>query len=356
MSSPRTGPRPERPVLVVGSALEDVLVTVLGLPAHGGHTWAQPVAQGNGGTGLNVLRATAALGCTPLSALAVGSGPRGARIAHELHALGTALPDGAPTLLPLHPADNGTCLTLLTPDGERTFVTTPGCEMDWSAPRLTALDAALARALAGRSGERPVVYASGFQLLADGHHLLTWLEGLDATVVIDPGGRVADLAADARLRQRVLARADVLAANEEEADALLARDPATVRLDALAALATATGTDVVLRQGAGGAAWVPSDGTRVLTAPAVPVEVVDTDGAGDAHTAGVVVGLARHLPPERVLALANRSAARVVAGRGPQGLPVSHRPGARASVGSAGRVPQARTRAEEDAQSAETTR
>ncbi|MCL3790969.1 hypothetical protein, partial [Actinomyces sp. 187325] len=72
MSSPRTGPRPERPVLVVGSALEDVLVTVLGLPAHGGHTWAQPVAQGNGGTGLNVLRATAALGCTPLSALAVG--------------------------------------------------------------------------------------------------------------------------------------------------------------------------------------------------------------------------------------------------------------------------------------------
>nr|WP_250649340.1 PfkB family carbohydrate kinase [Actinomyces sp. 217892] len=228
--------------------------------------------------------------------------------------------------------------------------------MDWSAPRLTALDAALARALAGRSGERPVVYASGFQLLADGHHLLTWLEGLDATVVIDPGGRVADLAADARLRQRVLARADVLAANEEEADALLARDPATVRLDALAALATATGTDVVLRQGAGGAAWVPSDGTRVLTAPAVPVEVVDTDGAGDAHTAGVVVGLARHLPPERVLALANRSAARVVAGRGPQGLPVSHRPGARASVGSAGRVPQARTRAEEDAQSAETTR
>ncbi len=324
VSSTEPGVRPERPVLVVGSAMEDVLVTVPDLPARGGHTWAQPVAQGNGGTGLNVLRATAALGCSPLSALAVGTGPRGARVTQELDALGLTLPDGAPTLLSLHPQDNGTCLTLLTPDGERTFITTPGCEMDWSAPRLAALDAALPQALAARGGQRPVVYASGFQLLAVEHHLLTWLEGLEATVVIDPGGRVSDLAADARLRERVLARADILALNEEEADALLG---ARCRPEALASLAAETRTDIVLRQGADGATWLPADGGRVVTEPAVAVEVVDTDGAGDAHTAGVLVGTARHLPYDRVLCLANRSAARVVAGRGLQGLPVGPRPG-----------------------------
>lgn len=318
------GARDERPVLVVGSALADLILAVPDLPRRGGHTWAEPVAESNGGTGLNVLRAVAALGTVPLSALAVGSGLRGERIAQEVRALGAALPDGAPSLLPLHPGDNGLCLTLLTPDGERTFVTTPGCEMDWSAPRLAALDDVLASAPEA-APLRPVVYASGFQLLARGHHLMTWLEGRDATVVVDPGGRVADLAADAALRRRLLARTDVLAANEEEADTLLAADlgaPATApeRLDALARLATATGTDVVLRQGAEGATWVPADGTGVLSAPAVPVEVVDTDGAGDAHTAGVLVGLARSLPPAQMLALANASAARVVAGRGPQGL------------------------------------
>lgn len=335
VSSLRTRPAPgavgtcdERPVLVVGSALADLILAVPGLPRRGGHTWAEPVAESNGGTGLNVLRAVVALGAAPLSALAVGSGPRGERIAQEVRALGAALPDGAPSLLPRHPGDNGLCLTLLTPDGERTFVTTPGCEMDWSAPRIAALDTALDTALASGSpvqGPRPVVYASGFQLLARGHHLMTWLEGLDATAVVDPGGRVADLAADATLRRRLLARTDVLAANEEEADALLAAHLGTPttpsgRLEALCRLATATGTDIVLRQGAEGATWVPADGTRVLSAPAVPVEVVDTDGAGDAHTAGVLVGLARGLPPARLLALANASAARVVAGRGPQGL------------------------------------
>ena len=341
MSSLRTRPAPgavgardERPVLVVGSALADLILAVPGLPRRGGHTWAEPVAESNGGTGLNVLRAVAALGAAPLSALAVGSGPRGERIAQEVRALGAALPDGAPSLLPRHPGDNGLCLTLITPDGERTFVTTPGCEMDWSAPRLAALDTALDTALAALAasvpgspvqGPRPVVYASGFQLLARGHHLMTWLEGLDATVVVDPGGRVADLAADATLRRRLLARTDVLAANEEEADALLAahlETPTTAsgRLEALCRLATATGTDIVLRQGAEGATWVPADGGAPLSAAAVPVEVVDTDGAGDAHTAGVLVGLARGLPPARLLALANASAARVVAGRGPQGL------------------------------------
>ena len=337
VSSPRTRPAPgavgardERPVLVVGSALADLIVAVPDLPRRGGHTWAEPVAESNGGTGLNVLRVVVALGAAPLSALAVGSGPRGERIAQEVRALGAALPDGAPSLLPRHPGDNGLCLTLLTPDGERTFVTTPGCEMDWSAPRLAALDdalAALAASVPGSPGQgpRPVVYASGFQLLARGHHLMSWLEGLDATVVVDPGGRVADLAADADLRRRLLARTDVLAANEEEADALLAAHlgtPTTAsgRLEALCRLATATGTDIVLRQGAEGATGVPADGGAPLSAAAVPVEVVDTDGAGDAHTAGVLVGLARGLPPARLLALANASAARVVAGRGPQGL------------------------------------
>lgn len=324
------GARDERPVLVVGSALADLILAVPGLPRRGGHTWAEPVAESNGGTGLNVLRAVAALGAAPLSALAVGSGPRGERIAQEVRALGAALPDGAPSLLPRHPGDNGLCLTLLTPDGERTFVTTPGCEMDWSAPRIAALEdalAALAASVPGSpvQGPRPVVYASGFQLLARGHHLMTWLEGLDATVVVDPGGRVADLAADADLRRRLLARTDVLAANEEEADALLAAHlgtptTASERLDALCRLATATGTDIVLRQGAEGATWVPAEGGAPLSAAAVLVEVVDTDGAGDAHTAGVLVGLARGLPPARLLALANASAARVVAGRGPQGL------------------------------------
>jgi sugar/nucleoside kinase (ribokinase family) len=44
---------------------------------------------------------------------------------------------------------------------------------------------------------------------------------------------------------------------------------------------------------------------KTLEAPAVPVEVVDVSGAGDAFAAGFIVGLLEQWPPEDALRFAS---------------------------------------------------
>ena len=87
---------------------------------------------------------------------------------------------------------------------------------------------------------------------------------------------------------------DCLFANEEEA-ALLAR-PGQTPLGALAAFAP---TVIVKRGRAGCAVWT---GSAESTFPAVPAEMVDPLGAGDAFAAGVVYGLWRQEPMTEAIA------------------------------------------------------
>ncbi|MBW3069351.1 hypothetical protein GZ998_07535 [Actinomyces sp. 594] len=299
-----------RALFVVGAALAEEVCAVPDLPRRGGHMWVQPVASTVGGSAMNVLRNLVGLGRSPIPALTVGTGPAAARVAELLSALGLR------SVLPAHARDNGTCLTLITPDGERTFLTAPGCETDWSRTRVATLDVP-----AGA-----VVYASGFQLLAPGGHLADWASGLrsDALLVLDPGARCAELVRLPAWRA-LRDRCDLLTLNGREAAALMDaelhswhREGSAAGPDSpLAEWALQHRCDVVLRRGAAGATWLPANGGPPVHAAAVPVQVVDTDGAGDAHTAGVMAALADGLEPAVALELAARTAARAVAHAGP---------------------------------------
>ncbi|MDU0348332.1 PfkB family carbohydrate kinase [Actinomyces sp. MRS3W] len=301
-----------RPLLVVGAALAEEVYAVPAVPRPGGHVWLRHIASAVGGSALNVLRMLVRLGYAPTAALTVGTGTAAARVQAELTALGT------PSLLPAHGQDNGVCHTLVTPDGERTFLTVPGCEMDWSPAQLAAL-AVPADA---------VVYVSGFQLLAAGGQLAQWAASLsdDVALVLDPGARLGELA-ELPEWAAVRERCDVLTINEQEATALLVaeEDGESCHADAgslEARLSTWAGRhrcDVVLRQGSRGATWLAADGAAPVHAPAVPVRVVDTDGAGDAHTAGIMAALADGFDAAHALELAGRAAAVVVAVAGPAG-------------------------------------
>lgn len=306
---------PRRQVLVIGAALGECVVRVPNLPERGGHVWTEPVLTGVGGSAFNVLRGLVRLGHTPGAGLTVGSGTWADVVARELDRLGT------PSLLPSHDADNGWCLVMVTPEGERTFVTTPGCETDWDPTRLAAIEVS----------DEAIVSVSGFQLAAPGHHLLAWLETLPSSVsvVADLGARVTDLVRDRRLLARVLERCELVAVNEEEAAVLLGgssvaggSDAARRRAypDDVEAWARVRGHAVILRCGADGAWWLPADGARAIHAPAREVEVVDTAGAGDAHLAGILAGLAEGCSRQDALTLANEAASQVVAGAGAEGL------------------------------------
>jgi sugar/nucleoside kinase (ribokinase family) len=116
----------------------------------------------------------------------------------------------------------------------------------------------------------------------------------------DPAGRWASLA-------EILANTDVFLPNAAELLAVTGGKPAdadgpgvATAIDEAAAQLVAAGTTVVLKDGARGArAWWPGGGTA---APGLPVDVVDTTGAGDSFNAGFLAArLAGRDLPESVV-------------------------------------------------------
>lgn len=210
---------------------------------------------------------------------------------------------------------SGTCIVLVTPDGERTMVPSGGANQGLTPQDV---DDALFR-----TGSH--VYLSGYTLLGDGSRMAglsvldrARLRGLTTSVDVASAGPIADTG-PARFLSWV-SGVDVLFANESEA-ALLAGLPepdqshAATALESAylagATLARSVGT-VVVKLGPLGAVLVRSDGTTAH-ADAVPVDVVDTTGAGDAFAAGFLPAWAAGSEPHACLEAGNRSAVRVVA-------------------------------------------
>lgn len=95
----------------------------------------------------------------------------------------------------------------------------------------------------------------------------------------------------------VLAHADVLFANENEATAMTGEDKVERALDRLAAHCDC----VVIKRGAAGALGLADGQIRAM--PADPVEIVDTTGAGDCFNAGFLAGWLGGLALEESLTL-----------------------------------------------------
>jgi ribokinase len=107
----------------------------------------------------------------------------------------------------------------------------------------------------------------------------------------DPSGEWAGVV-------ELLARTDVFLPNTAELLAVTGRST----VEDAAALLTDGGTTVVLKDGArGGRAWWPGG---ECTAPARPVTVVDTTGAGDSFNAGFLAGRAAGLDVREALSWA----------------------------------------------------
>ncbi len=113
----------------------------------------------------------------------------------------------------------------------------------------------------------------------------------DRVVMLDPNirpGFIRDEGAyRARLR-RLIARADILKVSDEDL-AWLA--PGQTEPEALSDLRAAGPALVLVTRGAEGAEAHHAGG--VLRVPAVPVQVIDTVGAGDTFNAGILAALAR---------------------------------------------------------------
>ena len=289
----------EARVLSLGSALVDLTVDLPSLPERGGDVLATGSRNVVGG-GFNLAAAVARQGIECIYAAPHGRGPYGDAIRAAMATEGIKMP------MPMRTeGDSGFCVTMLEPDGERSFITVVGVEATVTPAELASLD------------RRPtdLLALSGYDLLYQhsGPVLATWLESLpdNTFLALDPGPLVMDI--PARRLRTVLARTSLLTLNQREARLLSGAGPLHGP-DLLAATRQALNlpeaTVLLLREGPSGAL---ADGGELagqtISVPVHYVTAVDSIGAGDTHTGVLLAELARRTPLPVALQRANTAAA-----------------------------------------------
>src|SRR5256884_1482454 len=302
-------------LLHLGNVVVDIVLTVPALPERGGDVLASQARTAAGG-GLNVMAAAARQGLRAAYAGAHGTGPFGslARAAMEKEGVGVIQPAKAGL-------DTGFVLTIVEASGERTFLTSRGAEATLTAGDLDPV----------RPGARDAVYLSGYSLGHGSNRAapLGWLARLgDGNIVFfDPGPLVGSIPAGALAT--VLGRADWLTCNAREAAILAGTADSRAAAAVLARRAAPAGRarrpGVIVRTGPDGCLiGRPAAGGGHV--PGFQVDVLDTNGAGDAHSGAFIAALAAGAAEVTAARSANRAAALSGTKRGPATAPTREGP------------------------------
>ena len=290
-------------IVVVGDLMVDVVAALPGPLAHGSDTPAR-ITHVQGGSGANVAAWLAAAGADVAFAGRAGADPLGDAAVAALTGVTLAVERD-------RERPTGTCIVLVDPGGERTMIPDAGAN---DALELAELP----------PGEH--LHLTGYVLLRDGSRpmalrALALARERGMTISVDPSSAAPLAAAPAFLDW--IGGAGLLLPNEDEARVLTGEaDPERAARALARRLRTCSASgrtppdsaEVVVKLGAQGAVW--SDGERVLRAPAVAAEVVDTTGAGDAFAAGLLATRVAGAAPEEQLAAGCALAAGAVGVRG----------------------------------------
>lgn len=121
-----------RPLTVIGAAVIDIIADAWTLPRRGGDIELQQQSVNVGGCALNIAVALKRLGIDASNALPLGQGVWAERIRRRL------AKEGLSSVIDAVEGDNGWCLALVEPDGERTFMSFSGVENQWNAGLVVA--------------------------------------------------------------------------------------------------------------------------------------------------------------------------------------------------------------------------
>ena len=258
-------------VLVVGDVMTDVIVVPEG-PIVKGSDRRATVRSRPGGSGANQAVWLGAMGAEVVFAARVGAGDKAM---YENYFRGAGV---VPVLAGDREQPSGVLVTIVDPDGERSFLTDRGANLNLSA-------ADLPESLLDDIG---MVMVSGYSFFAPEPRaavqaLFAAARARGIAVAVDPAsvGFLLEVGADRFLDWT--AGATSIFANESEAEALTGQVGHEAQI---AALGERFDT-VLLKRGRLGAAIGGRGGIRAeLPAPAVTV--VDSTGAGDAFAAGFI--------------------------------------------------------------------
>ncbi len=300
------------PVLLQMSGIVvDIVHRITALPSAGEEAAVHATTVTPGG-GFNAMVAARRAGMVVRFGGRLGTGPFADLCANALRDEGIACPRER-----LSGMDQGLCSVLVEESGERTFIGGDGANGQLDSAYLAGLD---------MSGVG-FVLVSGYALAypGSGPALAPWLAGLEAatTLVFDPAPVVHRIPPD--LLALVIGRADWITANADEAARLDLQTvpksaPQTTPRARAAALARGRRGGALVRLGAGGCILATED-TPPDHLAGVPVQAVDTNGAGDAHTGWFIAGLADGLSPRDAALRANVAAALSTTRPGPATAP-----------------------------------
>ncbi|MCZ2119471.1 PfkB family carbohydrate kinase [Levilactobacillus brevis] len=280
--------------LVLGAAFVDVVVNVPRLPFSGGDVTGDLKSYRIGGSAFNVYGALRYMQASADLLVPVGEGAYATRVKQHLSNQGISLK------LPVTGADNGWDLSLVEPDGERSFLTINGIEQCWKPQWFRQVQLA----------DYDYIYVSGYELenLRSAKAILDGLRQRrpNAQILFDTSPRIGEIPSE--ILQQVLAARVMVHCNEDEIGKIMP-DGRTVAEKAYRLFAL-TQSPVMVTLGDQGTYYV--DGTATGQVPAQNVPVVNTIGAGDTHCGGIIAGLMAGLALPQAIKQANQLSAQVV--------------------------------------------
>jgi len=277
-------------VVVVGGANIDYLVRGPRLPGPGATVQGEQFQEAPGGKGANQAVAAARLGAHVAFVGRVGADAIGDALIERLRA------EGVDTRFVTrdHEAHTGVAVIQVSHDGQKQILTAPGANLRLSVADVEAATPAI---------RATRVVLMQFEVPMDTVVMTARLaRDVGALVVLDP-------APPAAVPDELLRLVDVIRPNAAEAEALTgirvvdadSASQAAERLRArgVGAAAIQAGDDGDLVVSAEGRVWLPH----------IPVERVDSTGAGDAFAAAIAVGLANGMSLGDAAHIANAAAA-----------------------------------------------
>ena len=295
----------KRQIGIIGAAVIDVIADAYSLPYRGSDIELHQQSVNVGGCALNVAITIQRLGLESLNALPMGQGTWSELIRNDLNKKGIT------SIIQNDSGDNGWCLALVEPDGERTFLSVSGVENQWTTALLAQISLS----------DNALLYVSGYQLASNTSGIIIdWLESLNKSIQIyvDFGPRIADIAPD--VLNRLLALNVIITLNRQEAEYiqmywLNIAEYSSLNAEFLSkAWHQRYNIPLVIRVDKDGVFYSNRDESGWV--PAFAAKVVDTIGAGDSHAGGVLAALASGWSLEQSVRLGNAVASFVVSHRG----------------------------------------
>jgi ribokinase len=278
-------------VVVVGSAMVDLITYVDRMPLAGETMLGTGFLQDFGGKGANQAAAVALHGVACSMVGCVGDDLFGPATIDDLVAYGV----DTTHLVTIHDEATGTASIFVEPSGENRIALAMGANRGVDEPLVVgALDE-----IAARTGGAPAVLVSQLETPQDATAAaFEWARDRGATTVLTPGPAL-------ELSPRLAGVCDWFVPNETELAILLGLAPDHPVEDALrlaASFATARGVGLAVTVGAAGAVVVCDGALERVAAP--PTHALDTTGAGDAFAGAFAAGLAEGTRPLEAARLA----------------------------------------------------